>query len=157
MNQSTNTTTNPLIRFGRALVDVLGDMMPVDIATRIGLGVGAVGACVWLQRSEDPFWGAVLLGVALSGVIGSAVELVGLAVARMQAPALWYAPGRIVHHLNLGRCRVLDYDDRPDLDGPWLLIQPLERGDTSALWVEADRGIAATNSELLGRWDRGEI
>ncbi|MGW8528966.1 hypothetical protein [Nocardiopsis sp. NPDC055824] len=156
MNQSTNTT-NPLVRFGRALVDVLRDAGPVDIAARIGLGAGTVGAALWIQQVEEPFWGAVALGVALSGVIGSLTELVGMAVARMQAPSLWYAPGRVVHHLHLGRVRVLDYDGRDELDGTWLLIQPLERGDESALWVEADHGIAASNSELQQRWDGGEI
>ncbi|XKK40241.1 hypothetical protein HFP72_05960 [Nocardiopsis sp. ARC36] len=158
MNQSTNTTsTNPLVRFGRALVDVLRDAGPVDIAARVGLGAGTVGATLWIQQAEEQFWGALLLGIAVSGAIGSVFELLGMAVARMQAPALWYAPGRVVQHLNMGRCRVLDYDDRDELDGTWLLIQPLERGDESALWVEADRGIAATNAELQQRWDGGEI
>ncbi len=151
-------TPNPLVRYSRALVDVLRDLGPDQIATRLALGAAAVGTTLWIQRVEEPFWGAVALGVALAGVVGSAVEILAEAAARMRAPHLWYAPGRVVHHLNLGKCQVLDHDDRPEVaPETWLLVQPLERGEAPALWTELDNQFASSNTELLQRWDRGQI
>jgi hypothetical protein len=158
MTQPTNTTSsNPLVRYAAAVVDVLRDLGIGGIASRLAIGAAAVGTALWIQRVEEPFWGAVALGVALTGVISSVSEVLIEALARTRAPHLWYAPGRVVHHLNLGKCQVLDYDDRPELECTWLLIQPLERGDAFAFWIEDGPRIAASNAELLERWDRGQL
>lgn len=157
MTQPTNTT-NPLIRYSRAVVDVLRDLEPGEIASRLAIGAAAVGTTLWVQHSQEPIWSAVALGVALTGAIGSVTEILIEAAVRVRQAHLWHAPGRVVHHLNLGKCTVLDYDDRPELECTWLLIQPLERGEGAfALWIEDGPQIAASNAELLERWDRGQI
>lgn len=155
MTQQKNSSR--LVRYGRALVEILVDLGPGEIATRIGIGAVAIGAAVWFQHFQDPFWGAVALGAVLLGVCNSVLEL--LDDAWVRTSRLWYAPGRVVHHLTLGRCRVLDYDDRPEVaPETWLLLQPLERGEEApAVWTELVDKIASSNTELLERWDRGQI
>lgn len=144
-------TTDPTYpSYGRALLDTLTDLGPGEIAVRVGLGAAAVASLGWLSHL-NPFWGGLALGVALAGAGGSLVEVLVLAARRMRYPNLWYSPGRRVFALNLGDCEVLDYDDRPELQGTvWVLLLPV--GEDTAVWAELDpRHIASTGRELAQR------
>jgi hypothetical protein len=124
--------------FGGRVVDVVRDMSPTDVLSRVGVAAAAAGAFGWLTVDTSSLYPAVALGIALSGLLGSAIEIASFALNSLVEERPWYGVGRTVHHCDLGACEVVDFDDRDGLIEVWLLIRATE-ADPSApmLWARA--------------------